>query len=455
MNHPHVVIIGGGCAGTLVAVQLLKRYRESPLRVTIVERSLHIGPGLAYAAPSDLCKLNVPANAMGAFPEEPQGFWRWLQERDPNISGDQFVSRRLFGLYLRDLLALYSQNTPAQIFTSITDSAEDVVWEEDIARFRITMKSGESILADACVLALGTIERETLDGVVINDAFSSPYTENSYDNIHQAREILLVGSGLTAVDVVLEAEGRGFTGNYSLLSRHGRIPLAHEPSERFIHATTSPQLSSLEQLTKLSLQELVRLVRREANRIGSSQPVIAALRPHLQELWSTLTERDKRRFMRHIRPIWEVHRHRIPEAHWQTIRNLEAAGRLRRLKGAVRSAERTTNRSKVAFHTADGVRESTFDRVFMCAGPESDPSKMRMPLIQNLLAHGTIVLGPLKLGIAPGQTSLPQHAATRLHIVGSLQREALWEITAVREIRLQAQLVAERITCGFSEPQFG
>jgi uncharacterized NAD(P)/FAD-binding protein YdhS len=91
------------------------------------------------------------------------------------------------------------------------------------------------------------------------------------------------------------------------------------------------------------------------------------------------------------------------------------------------------------------VEKRVFDRTFICAGFEEDPTKVKMPLIQKLLSKGTITAGALRLGVAPNQTALPEIAASRLDIIGPLQREALWEITAVRELRMYAEKAAARI----------
>jgi uncharacterized NAD(P)/FAD-binding protein YdhS len=445
MNRPSVAIIGGGCSGTLVALQLLKQSGTIPLDIIIVERSGSIGTGLAYSVPSDVCKLNVPANAMGAFPDEPQGFFSWLQQRELHSTGEAFVSRRLFGEYLKDLLTTYSKDAHHTTVTAIADSACDLTWDESRAQFRIDVAKTAPIHSDFCVLAVGNIERESLDGVLIKDTFSSPYEQASYQSIEKLSKILVVGSGLTAIDLILEAESRGFRGTYTMVSRHGRIPLAHEDSANFANITLDASLSSLASLTSLSLQSLVKLVRTESTRIGSSQPVIAAVRPHIQSIWAALSDMDKRRFLRHVRPLWEVHRHRIPRPHWETVQSLRSSKRLRIVSGRVKSASRCEAGIEATIISKDTTKKDIFDKAFICAGPEGDLTKVQMPLIQRLISRGIITPGKLRLGVAPSQTSLPTVAASRLEIIGPLQREALWEITAVRELRIYAEKIAANV----------
>jgi uncharacterized NAD(P)/FAD-binding protein YdhS len=173
--------------------------------------------------------------------------------------------------------------------------------------------------------------------------------------------------------------------------------------------------------------------------------VIAALRPHIQHIWTSLSYADKKRFLRHVRPLWEVHRHRIPKPHWDTIESLRAANRLHILSGRVQSASRCAAGIEATIISKENKEKKIFDQAFICAGPEGDLTKIQMPLIQRLLARGTISPGKLRLGVAPDETSLPEIAASRLQIIGSLQREALWEITAVRELRVQAEKTAVKV----------
>jgi uncharacterized NAD(P)/FAD-binding protein YdhS len=445
MKRPTVAIVGGGCSGTLVALQLLKQSHANPLDIVIIERSGRVGPGLAYSVPSDVCKLNVPANAMGAFPEDPAGFLTWLQHRDPHIQGDEFVSRRLFGEYLQELFASYSTSAQHATVTTVADSVTDLVWDKSQAQFRLELSTAAPLRADLCVLALGNIERESLDGIAIKHLFSSPYEEQSYNDIAQRKKLLIVGSSLTAIDAILEAEARGFRGEYTMVSRHGRIPLAHEAAASFAHVSLDSRLGVVGVLTSLSLRDLVRLIKTEALRLGSSQPVIAALRPHIQSIWAGLSNADKSRFLRHVRPLWEVHRHRIPKPHWDTIESLRATRRLQIVAGRVQSVKKSDAGVEATIITKKSREQTIFDQAFICAGPEGDLAKVQMPLIQKLIARGTITPGALRLGVAPDGISLPEGAASRLHIVGPLQREALWEITAVRELRIQAEKTAVSI----------
>src|SRR5947209_14128853 len=98
-----IAIVGGGCSGLLVAVQLHRQGYEG--QITIVEPRAELGRGLAYSTRFDEHLLNVPAGKMSALPDEPAHFLEWLQAREfPGAGPSLFAPRRVYGEYLSDLL---------------------------------------------------------------------------------------------------------------------------------------------------------------------------------------------------------------------------------------------------------------------------------------------------------------------------------------------------------------
>jgi uncharacterized NAD(P)/FAD-binding protein YdhS len=73
-----------------------------------------------------------------------------------------------------------------------------------------------------------------------------------------------------------------------------------------------------------------------------------------------------------------------------------------------------------------------------------------LPLARSLVASGLVTRGPLRLGARVATERLPEHVASRLLLVGPLEREDLWEITAVRELRDSAERAAKRLLAVFS-----
>lgn len=440
MSPYRIAIIGGGCSGVLTAINLLRTSSEKRLHITLVEKSPQIARGLAYAVPSDRCKLNVPVSGMSAFSDDPENFLRWMRSREPTVAAEEFVSRRFYGEYLAELLDTHRQASRHHVLEIFHDEVVDLELIGATGTFLITLKQSKSFQVDACILAVGNIERSQFGNESDCSIFHSPYLTSSYEGLSNVSQILIVGTGLTAIDCVLEAEARGFRGRYTMLSRHARLPLPHE-----VVPTSVDLQSHLPHIDEdVSLRSLVRTIHSQARIAGSSQGLMLALRPHIQTIWHHLSTADKSRFLRHIRPFWEVHRHRIPQPHHETVLGLIGATRLEIVRGKLRSACSISGRTRVTIASSQVINQD-FDRAFLCAGPESDLTKVTMPLVRKLIERKIIIPGDLKLGVAPGVSSLPEPAQKRFRIIGPLQREELWEITAVRELRIEAERVAQEI----------
>jgi uncharacterized NAD(P)/FAD-binding protein YdhS len=59
------------------------------------------------------------------------------------------------------------------------------------------------------------------------------------------------------------------------------------------------------------------------------------------ELWAGLSMQDRRRFLRHVRPMWDTHRHRLPPAAARELQRMQNAGRLIVRAGSIESASMT------------------------------------------------------------------------------------------------------------------
>jgi uncharacterized NAD(P)/FAD-binding protein YdhS len=154
-----VVIIGAGFSGSLTALNILSDPDPGKeIQVTLIDPRGSFGPGLAYTVPSDRFKLNVRAKAMGAFPHDPESFFRWLKGHDPAVSPDDFVSRRWYGEYLRELVQEAALSHPTS-FALLTGEVVDVCSHDKGRGFDVLLADSKRIQADIVVLAVGN-ERE-------------------------------------------------------------------------------------------------------------------------------------------------------------------------------------------------------------------------------------------------------------------------------------------------------
>lgn len=427
-----VAIIGAGFSGTLTAIHLLRSpSSEIKLDIYLIDPRGTFGPGLAYSPPSERFKLNVRAKAMGAFPDDVEGFARWAKERYPAISPDDFAPRRYYGEYLAELLEQAASQPNGHSIHLVTDEALDLTQDTSTTAWNIGLKSGTHLRVDACVLAIGNLMQAASEPFA---SFRQPFDPKSYNDLSTRESIFILGSGLTAVDTILECEGRGFKGTYTVLSRHGRFPRQHET----LPSSTVANLPN-DWDTRGSVRALVSTIRAESRRLTSSQPVFDAMRPKIQSMWQHLSRSERKRFLRHARPVWDIHRHRIPSEHAEVLERLQSSNRLQLIAGRILECNRDGERLTIALRErgpSGAIIRRSCDVAFRCTGPEADITKTDNPLLKALHAHALIEPGPLGLSPLRAREDVP------LWLLGPLQREDLWEITAVREIRQQALDVA-------------
>ncbi len=230
---PTVAIVGGGCSATLGAIHLLSRPvdRGSPQRIVMVERGIDIGRGVAYATTCDRHLLNVPAGDMSAYPDDPAHFARWLGHHRPGSDARSFVPRRWYGDYLRASLVEARRGAGGhRSFERVRGDVVDITRCSD--RLTLTCAGGRALEADSVVLAPGNFPPRRPHVVPVSAVATGRYIDNpwgvdSLSGIPVDAAVLILGSGLTAVDTVLSLDDQGHRGPIRLLSRHGLLPEAH------------------------------------------------------------------------------------------------------------------------------------------------------------------------------------------------------------------------------------
>ncbi len=452
-KNQSIAIIGGGAAGTLVALQLLRQARGN-LSIQVIEEREALGYGVAYSTPCPSHLLNVPAGKMAAYPDRPDHFLQWVRQRNPekNYQADDFLPRHLFGAYLEDeLKQRRAQAHPERVLTHWRRQAVDLELEKD--GVQISLQDGEKIKADHVVLALGNLPGRYPVARPLPFYQSPLYLPSGWDlarleAIPAKSAVLLIGQGLTAVDVALALAHQGHEGPLQMVSRHGFLPQVHESSEPwpdFIANEARP----------LRLRRLLRLVRKEwkrANDLGLDwRPVIDSLRPHTQRVWNELTYAERRRFLCDLRPVWDASRHRMPPQSAEEIARLEKAGQLQRLTACVRDLRENGGNVEAVLRCPGETddRVISADYVINCTGPRGDYRQSDHPLMVNGLARGLFCHDPLALGLQaePDGTLINsrQERQPRLSTLGTPLKGILWECTAIREIRHAAAALAERL----------
>lgn len=448
-SPPHIAIIGAGASGTLAAVQLIRNARQ-PLCITIIEPNERLGRGIAYSTLSSAHLLNVPAGNMSALPNEPRHFLNWLHRyKNPDASDYSFVPRITYGEYVEQLL---KDATPHDGFPvpvrHIRGRAVRLTPVE--SGFDVSLESDSLVRAHSIVLALG-------NGPAANPFATSSDAEiipawPSIDLAHLSNDapVLLAGSGLTAIDVCLSLAEIGHAGPIYIVSRRGLLPRVHPDAP----ASTRP--NAFKPKSPLTARELVREVRESAARALSDHrswhSVTDALRPHLDEIWRALSTNEKRRFLRHVRPYWDVHRHRMPAQVHHKIEMMRLSGQLRVLSGrlidATAEARGEINVRMLAGHPQVPV-SIRVAKIINCAGPQNDPRMSPDRLVRQLVEDRIGRPDPLYMGLetAPNGALISGSGSAwnNLFAIGPMRKGTLWETTSIPEIRSQASLLAHNL----------
>jgi uncharacterized NAD(P)/FAD-binding protein YdhS len=424
-----VVIVGGGAAGTLVAIHLLARGAH---QVVVVEPSERLGEGIAYGTTSPSHLLNVRADGMSAFPDRPTHFTEWARGTGLALTGSEFLPRMLYARYLRETL---------DGMTGAVDHlrARVVGLSEDGRR--VALSDGSALDAEDVVLATGN-GMAPLAWVpdapgVIRDAWVS----GALEGIGRGARVAIVGTGLSAVDVVLSLRDRDHQGPVTMVSSHGLLPQPHLPE---LLAARPP---AIEPGRVTSARGLVQALRADAAAANDWRQTIDGVRPVTIATWQALSPEEQRRALRHAFRRWEVRRHRMAPEVTAVVDAWRADGRLRVLRGRVRSID-VADGLALVLDSAAIDRVVPVDVAIACVGPSADPH--HDPLLSRAIRDGCLVRHPLGLGLAVdavGRASRPDGTVhERLWTVGSLRKGAEWESTAVPELRLHARDVAAALT---------
>jgi uncharacterized NAD(P)/FAD-binding protein YdhS len=158
---------------------------------------------------------------------------------------------------------------------------------------------------------------------------------------------------------------------------------------------------------------------------------------------------DRKRFLRHLRPWWDVHRHRMAGHVADRINAARASGQFRVLVGRVRDYSIEDDQVRVRYRPRrkDGLETITVARVVNCAGPGADYDRIQEPLIRDLLKDGVVRPDPLRLGldVTNNCALLTREGAIsrRLFAIGPVTKGTFWEMTAVPDIRRQTETLAQ------------
>ncbi len=443
-----VAIIGGGFSGTVLAVQLLRR--SAGLRIGVIDKSSIPGRGLAYSTPYNCQLLNVPAGNMSALQDDPTHFLRWARANcGPAVHAESFVPRMAYGRYIGSLLeesAMQENGHSLQWFQE-----EAVSFTRENGRPVVLLKNDRELQAEAVILAIGNFPpgNPKISGLANPRKKYVPFAWSpaTLEGLDPNGSVLLIGSGLTSIDLAIALQARKFQGQIQIISRHGLIPQRYEATEpwpQFWHEG-SPR----------SVRGLMRLIRNQVRAAAAKgvdwRAVINALRPVAQDIWRSLPPEERARFLRHARPYWEVHRHRIAFEIHNIVSRLISEGRLTIRAGRITEYSEVGDHAVVVYRDRkNGTKQRLqVDRVINCTGSETDCRRIDDSLLTSLFLQGEARPDPLFLGLdvdSKGSVlNFNGAPSNSLFAIGPVKKGGLWETTAVPEIRKQAADLAEHV----------
>lgn len=439
MKREHVAIIGGGFSGSLLAVNLL---RHNGPHATLIERRPHTARGVAYSAAHPDHLLNVRAENMSALPDDPGHFVRWLEQHHAGLSG--FVPRLVYGDYLDALLQETVERSNGRL-RIVHGEARDIVPHG--GHVHVTLANGHVLTADSAVLAPGNLAPHTPNGLEPaalppGTYVADPWHGDILDGLVRDDTVLVLGTGLTMVDVVLLLEANGFRGRIIALSRHGLVPHAHAEGVLRTHRAERPEPTA---------SGLLHALRDRATCVDW-RAAVDELRPFTQGIWRAMDVAERGRFLRHLRPWWDVHRHRLAPSVARRIEAMRRDGRLTVLAGKIKGSYAEGGHALLRYRPrhSDHICTIRARRIVNGTGPQGDLSATDEPLLHALAGRGMLRPDALRLGmdVDPDSRAIGRDgtASDRLLVVGPMTRGAFWEIVAVPDIRRQAWSVARRLS---------
>lgn len=458
-----VTVIGGGFSGSAVALQLLPRLAYGE-RLALIERHSRWGRGVAYGTRCGSHWLNVPAGRLGWDPADEAGFVRWLEQEQAGYGPADFVPRMRMGDYLAAQVQAAVERARSRGVRVLRLQTEVLAgdWQPQAqpqAPFHLQLADGQTLRSTQVVLATGhtALSCPRLPGADWEQAglIADPWRPGALAGLPEDGEVLVLGTGLTAVDMVTSLQDRGHTGRVTLMSRRGLMPQAH----RSLEARPAPSVSPLADLGAVRPRPRA-LVRAWRGWVAGARAegrdwrdVMASLRACTPTLWERMDDTARRQCLRHLLPWWDTHRHRIApgidrrlSAALQAGQVAVAAGRITSLRPAPAGGW------WVDWQPRGGgpQQQQHVAAVLNCTGGSTGLASAREPLLAAWRRQGLLSPDPLDLGLATDAHRRPLNAQGEatpgLYYVGPMLKARHWEAIAIPELRGHALAVAEAVS---------
>lgn len=436
LHRMDIAIIGGGLSGTLLAHYLLKADVLSGTLYLFEKDEAQLSRGIAYRASAKTQLLNVAAGNMN-IPGLPAGnFYQWLVENGYSYQSDDFVPRALFGTYLTGIFRKSIEKAKRTNVKILTDEVIDIVKDERGAS--VSTASGQRYHVDKIVIANGILapadpffvtEQIKSTGLYQSNPWHHEYLEQLKTNDH----ITLIGTGLTMLDhaVALLRDTRQLT--VTVFSRHALLPLPHKA----YHSYSFPDYNIFpaEDIGAL-LSSIRKYYSTHKNEDLDWRNLIDRIRLEAPQLWKALNPESKKRFIRHLKPYWEIHRHRAPQQVLEVIEQAQRDGRFIVLKGRINNVVPDQEQLRITVANARSATTLTTNYLLNSSGLQQNLSLTSDGLLKKLFDRGYMIADSNNLGVETDASGALEcnYGEKNIFTLGALRRAAVFECTAAKEI---------------------
>jgi len=448
-----IAVIGGGAAGAAAFGELLAQFDGGTVHWIVGQHAP--GRGVAYGTRDDQHLLNVRASAMGVFQEHAEDFIQHAARQLGQVKGTDFLPRRIFGDFIQAQVGarIDAARRAGRSFRIHPQSAREVVSRGERG-YAVRVGADRWLEVGQVVLAVGALAQRPLRTVSTTALAGGAYELDPWqlDRHPQApRRVMVIGTGLTAVDTLLSVAIKWPHAELVAVSRHGLLPFTHATLPLAPYAGQEALNRAL--LASGRAGRMFRLVREAMGGAGDAEwrSIIDGMRPINAALWQRLSHARRRQFLRHARWVWEAARHRMAPATGEAIHQLQEEGRLQVLAARVLDVDGTAPLQVTLRERATQlVSTLEADLVIQATGLDTAVAYGAHDLLSQLLRDGLAVADPLQLGVLArpdGQlTDGEGRPQPGLYAIGSLLRGNLWECTAMPEIRVAAHRLAVHLS---------
>ncbi len=422
-----IAIIGFGFCGRIAFYHLSK---QKNISITIFEKSGIEFIGAAFSKFSPNYLLNVPAIKMSAFSEKPNDFYDFLSQHYSHlkIAPNDFAPRWLYGEYLKKITEEAFLNAKKNNL-KVQFAAQEVlkISKKNETEFDIFTKDNSRHEASKILIASSFLQANIKQNFSSEKIINNLWQKESM-NFHRqnctSKNIAIIGSGLTAVDIALGLAAKKFSGKITIISRRGNLPKEH-----FKPITNLPNFINAQD-GKNGVLFLCQKIRNflQQNQEFDLRHVVDSLRQITSDLWQNFDKKNKKLFWK-LMPYWNIFRHRVPQSSLAKINKMIESGHLEIRKNGISSISEISG--KIFINS--GAEILQFDQVINCLG--FDFSLEKYPLFKEMIEEN--ILKPDFVLIASNHPSI--------HLLGGLNIAQSLEITSVPDMKKNIEEAINKI----------